>query len=144
MRTRRTTPPSFRNGYVFLFSVLVVGTISSVLVVSMLLIGIALERGGLTIQQSAQSFALAQTCMERAILSLQEDLQYGGGTELTFTEGSCTILRVGGNGNEDRTVCVQGEAGTSVRRIEALLSQVIPVTRVSSWQEVTNFTLCSP
>ena len=134
--------PRVRHGYIFLLSVLVVGVIASAVVVSLVLLGLAARRSGFTYQQSAQALALAHTCAERGLGTLREDNAYGGGVAVSFPEGSCEILLVGGSGNENRTLCAEGIAGTTVRRLEIVIDRILPETKIFSWQEVDLFTFC--
>lgn len=132
-----------RNGYIFLLTVLVTGAISMAIVISLLLLSIAAERTGLSLQQSSQSFALAQLCAEHALLSLHEDLGYTGDEQLERSYGTCDILVIGGSGNSNRTICTEGISGNTVRRFEILVRKVIPSVEIYSWQEVELFTACA-
>lgn len=131
-----------RGGYIFLLSVLVVGVISSAIVVSLVLIGIGAQRSGFSYQQSASALGLAHACAERALLTLRENIDYGGGEVISFSQGECEILLIGGSGNENRTLCTEGIVGNTVRRIEIIINRLLPETRIYSWQEVDIFTFC--
>lgn len=132
-----------RPGYVFLISIIMVGVIAMATLGSLLLIGLGSMQIGFTVQQSEQARSLAQTCAERALRALWEDTGYAGMEELSFTEGQCDILRTGGSGNENRSVCAEGSVGATVRRYEILLESILPSIRVSAWREVEQFTACS-
>lgn len=133
----------FRAGYVFLMSVIMIGAIAIATLSSLLMIGVGSMQIGFTVRQSEQARSLAQTCAERALRSLWEDTAYAGGEELSFAEGPCDILPIGGSGNENRSVCAEGRVGSTVRRYEILLERVLPSIRVSTWREVDQFTACS-
>jgi hypothetical protein len=107
------------------------------------MIGVGSLQIGSTVEQSEQARSLSQTCAERALRSLWEDSEYSGGEELTFTEGECSILPVGGSGNENRSVCTEGRVGRTIRRFEILLQRILPSIQVSAWREVERFTACS-
>ncbi len=132
-----------RSGYIFLLSIIMVGAIAVATLSSLLMIGVGSMQIGLTVQQSEQARWLAQTCADRALRALWEDTAYAGSEELSFDEGSCDILRVGGSGNENRAVCAEGRVGSTVRRYEILLARVLPSIQVSAWREVDQFTVCS-
>lgn len=134
--------PCIRDGYVFLISVLAVGVIGSAVVGSLVLLGMASRRTAFALQQSSQAFGLAHACAERGLMHLKADAGYAGGDSVSFAEGTCDILLVGGYGNEHRTICAEGTAGNAVRRLEIVVSQVQPVTRIASWQEVEIFSFC--
>ena len=130
------------SGYAFLVSVLVMGAVASTVALSQLLLGWAAQQNGFFLVQSYQAVEHARTCAESALLSLRQDPTYGGEQTFTLYQGSCTIRYVGGTGNYNRTVCVQGASGPAVRKLEMNIYQIFPTTRLSSWQEVSTFSLC--
>ncbi|MDD5041081.1 MAG: hypothetical protein PHX87_00155 [Candidatus Peribacteraceae bacterium] len=132
-----------RPGYIFLLSVIMVGAIAVATLSSLLMIGVGSMQIGFTVRQSEQARSLSQTCVERALRSLWEDTAYAGNEEFTFDEGVCDILRIGGSGNENRSVCAEGRVGPTVRRYEILLDRVLPSIQVATWREVDQFTVCS-
>ena len=134
--------PRSRPGYVFLLTVLVIGVIAGEMVLSLSLLGLAGEQSSLTVQQSAQAYAYAQTCTERALRELRLDLSYDGGVTVPFTDGSCTISHTGGAGNADRALCILGQSGKDMRQFELQISQIYPRLRIASWREVGTFSLC--
>ena len=132
-----------RPGYIFLISILMIGVVAMAAMTSLLLISIGIARSGLALQQSVQASALAHTCAERALLSLWKDSGYSGNEALVFAEGECDVLRTNGTGNENRSVCIEGRTGETVRRFEILIGRVLPSIQITSWREVDNFTACS-
>lgn len=135
-----------RQGYVFLITVLFVGIIGLSIMSTYFILSTASLQNGWALEQSAQSLAYAETCAEQALHSLTVNTNYSGEEFLAFEEdlgGSCEILRVGGSGNTNRTLCVEGIAGDSTRRLEILIDRVLPSVQISSWQEVSFFTVCS-
>ena len=72
-----------RDGYIFLISVLVIGAISSAIVISLLLLSLAAERSGLALQQSSQALAMAELCAEHALGTLHNDAGYEGNESLS-------------------------------------------------------------
>ncbi|MDD4628640.1 MAG: hypothetical protein PHE68_04590 [Candidatus Peribacteraceae bacterium] len=139
MKRRHT----LRHGYVFLISILVIGAIAMATMGSLLLISIGILRSGFALEQSTQASLLAHTCAERVLLSLWNDRAYPGNEQLPFSQGECDILRIGGSGNENRSLCIEGRTGSAVRRFEIILQRILPSIKVYSWQEVDDFSLCS-
>lgn len=137
-----TSLSSSRDGYIFLVSVLVIGVIASATATSLLLLGWAAEQNGFTVVQSGRAFEYAQTCAERALRSLKKDPGYGGEQTVSFEWGECEVMVVGGNGNVDRTVCIEGRSGEHIRRMEIDIERLFPSTVITSWTEVPDFTLC--
>jgi hypothetical protein len=131
-----------RPGYVFLISVLVIGAISATTAISLVLLGLASELTGFSVAQSAQAYELAQTCAERSLLSLRKDPAYAGSETFTLTGGTCTVQSIGGTGNANRTVCVEGHSADIVRRLEIGVARLYPSVRIASWEEVPSFSLC--
>jgi len=131
-----------RPGYIFLVTVLVIGVVASATASSLMLLGWAAEQNGLLLVQTNQAYEYAQTCMERTLYELRTDLSHAGDKTITFTYGSCQIELVGGDGNENRTICITGYSGDSVRRLEMSIARIYPSVRIRSWQEVAEFSLC--
>ena len=133
---------SSHSGYIFLVSVLVIGAIATATTLSLLLLGWAAEQDGFLAIQSHQALENAHTCAERTLLSLRKDPTYGGDETFTLTNGSCTVREIGGSGNENRTVCVEGDDGLTVERMEIKIAHLFPFIVVGSWQNVSDFSLC--
>lgn len=131
-----------RPGYVFLVTVLVIGVIATVTATSLMLLGWAAEQNGLLVSQSAQAFEYAQTCSERALKNLRDDPAYAGSGTIQFDSGSCTIHAIGGQGNDERTICSEGASGGNIRRLEIRITRLYPSILVRSWREVGSFSIC--
>ncbi len=132
-----------RPGYVFLISVLFVSAIVVSAIASYTLISIGSLQNGITFQGSAQALENANTCAEYGLMQLFLDNGYTGDETIDLTQGSCAVLQPGGYGNDNRTLCVEGTHGDHVRRMEIVLSQILPSIQVFSWQEVATITACS-
>jgi hypothetical protein len=132
-----------RPGYIFLISVLFVSAIVVSTIGSFTLISIGSLQNGLTFQASAQAMENANTCAEIGLMSLFLDSGYTGNESLTLNEGTCEILQPGGYGNSNRTLCVEGMSGNHTRRMEVIISSLLPSISVFSWQEVATITACS-
>lgn len=132
-----------RPGYVFLISILFVSAIVLSAIGSYTLISIGSLQNGITFQASAQALENAHTCAESGLMQLFLDNGYTGNESVTLDEGSCEILQPGGYGNESRTLCVEGMSGDHTRRMEIVISRLLPSIQVFSWQEVATITACS-
>lgn len=131
-----------KPGYMLLMSVLVVGTVSIAIVASLLFLGTTAGTVSLSVQQSSQAMALAQGCAEYALQKLRVSPAYIGDEGVVFGAGDCTIMRIGGTGNTNRLLCAEGQVGENYRRLEIIVKEVLPQTKIYSWQEVSNFSLC--
>lgn len=131
-----------RDGYAFLVTVLVVGVMATATATSLMLLGWAAEQNGLLVQRSGQAEQYAKGCMERALRSIRVDPSYAGGETVSFARGSCVILPVSGDGVNDRRVCVEGFSGNATKRFQLRAYQIFPAMKISSFEEVSDFTLC--
>ncbi|MBP9850242.1 MAG: hypothetical protein KBC47_00960 [Candidatus Peribacteraceae bacterium] len=131
-----------RRGYILLITILVIGAISSAILSSVLLLGISTNQVSLSVLQASQSLASAQGCADYGLLKLRQSPLYAGNEFVTIGNDLCEILAVGGIGNNNRVLCTEGKVGDSVRRLEIVVNQVLPETKIYSWQEVAIFSLC--
>jgi hypothetical protein len=132
-----------RDGYVYLLTVLFIGIIAFSVVGTYLVLSISSLQNGITVEYAAQALLNASTCAERGLLSLQNDANYGGEESFTLSDGTCEILEPVGSGNNNRSLCTEGISGNSTRRIEIVISQLLPSMKVFSWREVADFSACS-
>ena len=131
-----------KPGYILLISIVVIGVICSAILSSLLLLGVSSGAVSLSVQQSTQALSGAQACAEYALRALRTSPSYIGNETLTLGDTTCDILTIGGIGNNNRNVCTEGQMGDAVRRLEIVVNQVLPQTKVYSWQEVSAFSLC--
>ena len=132
-----------RNGYTFLLSVLFVGAIATAVTGTMLLLGWVSLRNSVTLENSSKAFESAMTCADNGLIELLEDSQYSGNEEIANGDGTCWILPIGGSGNENRTLCVEGVYQDVTRRMEIIIQRLLPSIQIYSWQEVGYFSSCS-
>lgn len=132
-----------RSGYVLLISVIVIGSVASAILVSVLMLGISAAQVSSSVHLSSQALAIAHACAEDALMDLRTSLSYAGSETQSFSLGTCETLSLGGIGNNSRLICTEGTVGDTTRRIEIVVEQVLPEMKISSWQEVGAFTLCS-
>ncbi len=132
-------PCRTRAGYILLISILVTGMIATAVVASLLMLGLSANNASLSVQQSSQSMALSQACADYALLKLfQNPTGYNGNEIVQFPQGSCTVLRLGGV-DPYRFVCVESAVGDVTRRLQIIVSKIVPQIKIYSWQEVITF-----
>ncbi len=136
------TNGSVHEGYILLISVLVIGSIASLILVSLLMLGGSANQVGFAVEQATQSLAGSQACAEYAMQELRTSLSYAGNQIRTLNLGTCEIMQIGGTGNNNRLICIESQVGDTIRRLEIVVSQVLPETKIDSWQEVSKFSLC--
>jgi len=132
-----------RDGYILLMTILIIGTVATAIVASLLFLGSTSSDISLSVQQSTEAMALAQGCSEYALQKLRENPSYIGGETVTLGNGQCEVLTIGGTGNTNRLLCAEGRVGQNYRRLEIIVQEVLPQTKIYSWQEVSIFSLCS-
>lgn len=132
-----------RDGYIYLLMVLFVGVIALTVLGSYMLLSVTALQSSQSVRTSVQALNNANTCIERALHSLQEDLAYGGSETITVADGTCTVAAVGGSGASDRTICATGVSGKITRRIEVYANEILPAVEIRSWKEVSSFSYCS-
>lgn len=120
------------SGAIALVTVLAVGFVSLIIALSVSLAGLGELQMGLEEIQSAESYRLAESCLEEAALRLKRDASYSGGS-LSMGGNSCTIT-VLANGSQ-RTVNVSADVNNHVRKIEMVADIVTRGLNVTSWQE---------
>ncbi len=130
------------GGYVFLVTILMVGVIATATSVSLMLLSWAAEQNGFLVQRSTQAYEYANTCAERALRKMRIDPAYAGEETFSFATGSCSILRIGGAGNENRTLCTSGVVADISRRLQIHIDYLYPSVRIDSWSEVLSSDAC--
>lgn len=141
MRRNSYSTPS-RPGYILLILILIIGAVCSVILSSLLLLGSNASHVSMSVEQSGKALELAQGCAEYGLQKLRTSLTYSGDEVLTYGSGVCELLTIGGIGNTSRLLCTEGQSGDSIRRLEIVVSQLLPKTTIFSWQEVSSFSLC--
>jgi hypothetical protein len=131
-----------RRGYILLISIIAIGIIASAILSSILMLGMSAGQEAESIEFSNQALTAAEACSEYALLKLRSSPTYAGNEVLDLSNGKCEIMTVGGIGNNNRLLCLEGTAADTTRRLEIVISTLIPTTKIQSWQEVSSFTLC--
>lgn len=128
------------QGFVTLFSVLVMMTVLTLILVSSLIIDIDSTRTISSTNDSQQAMSYSESCAEYAINQLQLDLNYTGNQTINFSNGFCTIEAIAGAGNNtNREINASGNVNNHIRRVEILLDQVKPNIIINYWKEVPDF-----
>jgi hypothetical protein len=128
------------SGYVALLSVLIVGAISTVIGVSLLLLGTNASRTSFALQQSNQSKALANACAETALQMIRNDTTYTtADTSFALGQGTCHYTVVNNPSGENKKITAYGTVGTMTRKVQITTTAINPKIIISSWQEVADF-----
>lgn len=123
-----------QQGYITLLSVLMIGAVGTVIVVSLLLLGLSSSRTSFALQQSKQASGLADACAEEALMKITESAAFTGSATMTLGSGSCSYTVTNTSG-QTRTITTQGTVATSIRKVSITIDKVSPISIVT-WQEI--------
>jgi hypothetical protein len=105
-----------RKGYIALTTVLVIMIVLITVLVSTQSITSGAIRSSLAGILGKESYVVAESCMNDALIRLRRDSSYMGGT-LNISTGSCTITVVDLSGNEKRIEVVASIQDTYFQRL---------------------------
>lgn len=127
-----------KEAYTLLLSVLIVGAVGIAIAISLITLGLGSSRSSLALEQSNQAKALANACVEIALVEIRNEPTDVSTGAITLGQGGCTyaITNLGGN---NRKITGSGTVSEVTRRVEVTINQVVPVDG-TSWQEVADFT----
>ena len=127
------------KGYMIIITTLMVGLITTSLVVSSLIRSSNSSSNSLEQQNYLTAYNLAELCGEEALHTIRQDNTYASSTTINFDYGYCTI-EVINKGSENRQINNEGFAGNSQTKIEIETDQITPQINIASWEEVAEFT----
>lgn len=118
-------------------SVIMLGAIGLVLMVSVVYQSTITSKTNLNLQQASQARMLANTCAEEALQLLADTGVATASGNLSLYGGSCSYAIFMENGTV--IVTAIGTSGTSLKRVKIIVSSLAPSVVLSSWQEVSSF-----
>lgn len=126
------------NGYVALISVLIIGSVGTAIAVSLILLGLGSSRTSFSLEQSNQTKALVNACVEEALQKIKDSTPFSGTGNLSLGQGSCTytVTKLSG---QNREIISSGAVGTIVRKAKITIDKINPDINIISWQEVEDF-----
>ncbi|MBU0598291.1 hypothetical protein KKF61_04870 [Patescibacteria group bacterium] len=123
-----------QSGYIALIAVIIITVVTLSIGLSLNILSIGETQAGLSVQQSGQSFGIADSCMQEAYLRLKQDSSYAGGN-LNIGEGSCRITVTGALLR--RTITVESDVNNVIKRLESDIRITLSGDiRILSWQEL--------
>ncbi len=125
-------------GYVTLISVIIVGAIMTTIVISLLANSTSYSKNSLIAIEAAQARALADACTEEALQKIRDELFFVGTFDLIFADGTCTAA-VSDFDAGSKHIESSGQAGNSVAKVMAEMTQLSPQIILNFWQEVADF-----
>lgn len=127
-----------RKGYVALLSVLIIGAIGVVSMLSVLLSGVSASKTDFALQQAGSAKVLASSCGEEALQQILESGTTSSSGSLTIVSDTCTYSITSQNG-QNITVNATGQVGTITSKIKIIIATTTPSIILSSWREVGDF-----
>lgn len=124
-----------QNGFVTMFSVLILGVVALAIASSVLLSGLGSSMTSSTIEKSGKAKSLANLCAEAALQEIRNSTPFFGVDTINIGSDYC-IYTVVDNGAEDRTITGEGAVGTVARKVLITIDQINPSINVTSWQEI--------
>lgn len=125
------------RGISLLIVVVILGTALLIMSLGAFIIGFGEREGGDAVREAGETLAVADGCMNEALLRLSRDSLYGsGGSAIPFTapNGSCTItVQDTGGGSRQIDVSATGESSVKHIRAGALISGA--AVTLTSWEE---------
>ena len=122
-------------GYITLLSIIILGAVGSLIIATMVVIGVGQIRSSIEITQSLQSQASANACTEEALEKIRENTAFTGSGTLNFAQGSCFYQVTSGVG-QARTINASSTPLTIVRKVRVNLDTITPKIHITSWKEV--------
>lgn len=125
-----------KEGYIALTTVLIVGVVASVIMVSLLTLGLGYTRSSNSEYLSIQAKTLANACAEDALRQIRANTSFTAtNTTINLGSGSCTYS-VTNTGGTNRTIDVSGAAASVTRKLQIFITAISPKITISSWQEI--------
>ncbi len=122
-----------QKGYIALIAVVIITAVTLAISLSLNVLSIDELQISLLRQESVQSQALAQTCLEEAYGRLRQDNDYSGGS-LNIGDGSCTISIAGLF--IFRRITVAAQVQNVERRLQSMVSVNGTTLQIYNWQEI--------
>jgi len=115
-------------------TVLVVGSVSLAVALSIALRGIGELQMGFSENQTFETLAIADGCLQEALMRISLDASYVGGA-LTVGDGSCTIT-VTSQGTE-RTIAMTATLDRWTRKFTVRTDRIKNRVKVLTWEQDT-------
>jgi len=126
-----------QSGTIALISLLIIGAVTLAIGLSVNLLGLEEMKMGFRSNKSSESFYVAESCLEEALMRLKRESNYTGGS-LAIGNKSCSIV-IEAN-NDQRIITVSGDVNNMFRKIKAVVNIIADgVTyglEIVSWQEI--------
>ena len=127
------------SGYVALISVIIIGAVLLMVVISSAYISITQGLNSLLYSNHLESEGLVSACGEEALMKLKDDSNYGGNETISLGNNQCQILPILNLGGQARIIQVSSNVGGATKKNKISINQINPTIRITLWQEVADF-----
>lgn len=136
-------PPIFikeknNSGFAVLIGVLIVGAFGVAVALYLILSGLYSYQNSYLLEQSARAKILTNACVESALNHIQLCSIISGSGSVQIDGQTCNY-EIAVDSEQGRTIKSTATVGTVVRKVKVIVSQIMPVIIVDSWQEVSDF-----
>lgn len=130
------------DGFVALVSVIVLTAIIGIAALTSLSIQSSRILSDESMRDSVIARINANSCAEKALKELVDDLNYLPGEEIDLVSGKCKVTNILGTGHNNRSIVAQGEYGASLKRVVVDIAFLYPFTKIHSWEELRDSNYC--
>lgn len=118
--------------------VLIVGGVSTLISLSLALLGTDFLRTSQTLTDSVRARAVADACAEDALLAMRDFPTSTTHGSLSMDSESCTYDSAA-LGNNVYTALVRGSAGSVSKKLEVVFTSISSTVELTQWHEVADF-----
>jgi hypothetical protein len=126
------------RGYIALLSVIVIGAIGTVVMLTIMLSGINSTKTDIALQKSGSAKVVASSCGEEALQKILETGTTTSSGNLTIGQGTCSYT-ITSTTSQNLIINATGIVGTLVSKVKIVVATTSPTILLSSWQEVGDF-----
>lgn len=128
-----------KNGYVMMYSVIILGSMISVMAIYMTWVGVFSLQNIVLQRNSKIAQDLADTCAENALMAIWNNVNASGTTTRNNLFGGSCFYQINVLAGENREIFATGVISGVTRKTKVLIDQVNLKVNVSSWREVADF-----
>lgn len=126
----------YSQGFMALTSMLIISAISLAIAISISLLGISEAKSTTSLKYGDEASAIAQSCVEEALLRLKLNINYSGGS-LNVASGTCNISITGPISEKTIDVTAQLSAiSTYTKRVQVVTRNSNDGLNILIWKEV--------
>lgn len=129
--------PFYRQGYIALISVILIGALGVALMVSVMASGMLASKTDFSLQQLGGARSMASSCAEEALQKILETGTTSSTGSVSIGTGDCTYVISFSAGQT--TIASTGLIGTVTSKIKVVVASSSPGITLSSWEEVADF-----